>query len=409
MEVIWLVAGLVIGVGIGLGGAFMFRFFYLKTARDLMQETQTEREKSFNMALEQLRGQFGQLSQDALSQSTEQFLSLAKEKLGHERELNSGEMDKKKELIDSQLKNMTLELEKVSKLVNDLEKDRHEKFGELTSQLKTASQQTGELIRITGMLKEALASTKVRGQWGERMAEDVLRVAGFIENINYTKQKSIEGAGSRPDFTFVLPRDLKLNMDVKFPFDNYIRFLEAESDADRENFKKSFLRDVKAKIKEVMSRDYINPQQNTVNYVLLFIPNEQIYAFINELDSSILDESIRNHVIICSPVTLFAVLAVIRQAVDNFTFEQTSNEILMLLGGFKRQWEMFTEALKKLGNRIEAAGKEYTTLITTRKNQLERPLNKIEEIRRQRGLLESSEIPELGNGDSADPDLTVPE
>jgi len=409
MEFVWLAVGLVIGIILGVGGAFLLRIVHLKTARDLVGETESERQRALETVIEQLRGQFSQLSSDALARSNEQFLNLAKEKLGHERELNAGEMDKKKELIDSQLKNMTGELEKVSKLVTDLEKDRHEKFGELTSQLKSAGQQTNELIHTTGLLKEALASTKARGQWGERMAEDVLRVAGFMEKVNYTKQKAIDGSGNRPDFTFFLPRDLKLNMDVKFPYDNYVKFLDAESETDRENYKKSFLRDVKAKIKEVVSRDYINPEQNTVDYVLLFIPNEQIYAFISETDDTILDDSIRNHVIICSPVTLFAVLAVIRQAVDNFTFEQTSNEILSLLGTFNRQWEKFTEALRSLGKRIEKSHDEFNVLISTRKNMLERPLGKIEEIRRQRGLPESSGALAIDTGSSADPDVISPE
>jgi len=53
------------------------------------------------------------------------------------------------------------------------------------------------------------------------MAEDVLQLAGFVENVNYVKQKTL-AAGSRPDFTFLLPRKLTLNMDVKFPLDNYL-------------------------------------------------------------------------------------------------------------------------------------------------------------------------------------------
>jgi len=31
------------------------------------------------------------------------------------------------------------------------------------------------------MLKEALSSTKTRGQWGERMAEDILKSLGLVE------------------------------------------------------------------------------------------------------------------------------------------------------------------------------------------------------------------------------------
>ena len=218
------------------------------------------------------------------------------------------------------------------------------------------------------------------------MAEDVLRLAGFIENVNYLKQKSIDGAGSRPDFTFILPRDLRLNMDVKFPLDNYLRFLETNLELEKVKFRNDFLRDVKARVKEVTTREYINPEQNTVADVLLFIPNEQIYSFIHEQDSSILDEGIKNRVIFCSPITLFAVLAVIRQAVDNFALEKTSNEILSLLGLFKNQWGEFLKKLDLLGKRIEDTQKEYELLTTTRRRQFERPLNKIDDLRSQRGL-----------------------
>ena len=63
------------------------------------------------------------------------------------------------------------------------------------------------------------------------MAEDVLRLSGFIEGVNYLKQKTLETAAGRPDYTFPLPQGRKVNMDVKFPLDNYVRFLEAERDA----------------------------------------------------------------------------------------------------------------------------------------------------------------------------------
>ena len=241
------------------------------------------------------------------------------------------------------------------------------------------------LTQTTNTLREALASSKARGQWGERMAEDVLQLAGFIENINYLKQKAIEG-GSRPDFTFLLPQELRLNMDVKFPLDNYVRFLEAQSEADKTKFRNDFLRDVKSKIKEVATRDYINPEQNTVDCVLLFIPNEQVYAFIHEQDHSIFDDGIKNHVIFCSPITLFAVLAVIRQAVENFALEKTSNEILSLFGSFKKQWNEFIKKLEMLGKRIEDVQKEYETLHTRRRRQLEKPLDRIDALRTQRGL-----------------------
>lgn len=228
------------------------------------------------------------------------------------------------------------------------------------------------------------------------MAEDVLRVAGFVEGVNYVKQKVISGTGTRPDFTFMLPNDLKLNMDVKFPLDNYLKYLETASRSDADSHLKDFLKDIRAKIKEVTSRNYIDPAQNTVDYVLMFIPNEQIYGFIHENDRSILDEAIKNKVVLCSPITLFAVLAVIRQAVDNFALERASNEILSLLGGFRKQWCEFVKKMDTLGKRIEAVREEYDDLKGVRRRQLEKPLEEIEARRIQKGLL----IPAEANGQS---------
>ena len=375
---------------LGLMVSFALGLIKSKTARELAEElfreSESQRKESLEAIMSEMRASFGSLSLDALAKSTEEFLKLAQSRLDSEKEGSVRELDAKKGLIDQQLKRMASELENVSTLVKELEKDRVEKFGELTSQLKSTKEQTDTLMQTTNTLREALASTKMRGQWGERMAEDVLRLVGFIENVNYLKQKSVEGIGTRPDFTFLLPRDLKLNMDVKFPLDNYVKLLEAPSEVEKSRFRNKFLRDVKARIKEVTTREYINPEQNTVDYVLLFIPNEQIYAFIHEQDSSILDNGIKNRVVLCSPVTLFAVLAVIRQAVDNFALEQTSNEILSLLGAFKKQWDAFIKKLDLLGKRIGDSQKEYESLMTTRRRQLERPLNKIEDIRTERQI-----------------------
>jgi DNA recombination protein RmuC len=381
---------LIIGFAAGLAAAYVLRLMQGKTAREfadeLFRESEMQRKAQLDTVIENVKASFGSMSLEALSKSTEEFLKLAKARLESEREVGARELDAKKGLIDQQLLRMTGELENVSKLMQSLEKDRVEKFGELASHLKIVGEQTKALTQSTSTLREALASTKARGQWGERMAEDVLRIAGFIENVNYLKQKTIAGTGSRPDFTFLLPRELRLNMDVKFPLDNYVRFLEAQVETEKVKFRADFLRDVKGKIKEVATRDYINPEQNTVDYVLLFIPNEQVYAFIHEQDSSMLEEGIKNHVIFCSPVTLFAVLAVIRQAVDNFALERTSHEILSLLGSFKKQWDEYIKKFDLLGKRIEDVRKEYDALLTTRRRQVERPLHKIEALRTQHGL-----------------------
>lgn len=381
-----IVPALLVGLGIGLtAGMYIRKKQAREIAEELYRENEALRTANVEKVIESAKSSFGELSREALARSTEEFLKLAKGTLETERQVNVKELESKKELIDQQLEKVTEALEKVSKTAIDLEKDRVEKFGQLSTQLKMAGEQTTALRETTDSLREVLSSSQARGQWGERMAEDILDFAGFVENINYSKQQTIEG-GSRPDFTFFLPQDLKLNMDVKFPWDNYKKFVETESEIEKKTYLKAFLGDVKKRMKEVTNSDYINPGQNTVDCAIMFIPNESVFSFIQHEDSSIFDEGIKNKVIACSPLTLFAVLAIIRQAVDNFSFEQTSNEMLTLMGEFKKQWEKFIKNMDDLGKRLDSAKNEFDSLTSTRKKQLERPLDKLDNLRQQRGL-----------------------
>jgi DNA recombination protein RmuC len=335
------------------------------------------------------------MSFDALKKTSEEFLKLAESKLGQQTQMGEKDLEGKKQLIDQSLESMRGDLKKMQDLVSGFEMDRVQKYGELSAHLRTAAEQTAKLQDTANHLRQALVSTKARGLWGERMAEDVLQLAGFVEGVNYLRQKALEGAGSRPDYTFQLPQGRKVNMDVKFPLNSYLRYLETENDMEREVQKGQFLRDVRNRLKEVTTRDYINPEDETLDYVLVFIPNEQVYAFINQNDPAIIEEALKNKVILCSPFTLFAILAIIRQAIENFSTAKAANDMLRLIGGFNKEWEKFRESMDKMGRKLEDARDEFQKLSTTRRNKLERPLQKIEDLRLLKGI-----EPELAIGEA---------
>jgi DNA recombination protein RmuC len=372
-------------------------------ADHLAGRAEEQRLEDLRALVERMKDSFGALSFDALTRNSREFLQLAHETLARQSEAGQQELEGKKRLIDQNLDAIRYDLQRVQGLVSELEKDREQKFGQLTSQLRETAEQTERLRQTSEQLRNALASRDVRGQWGQRMAEDVLRLAGFLEGINYIKQKSVVTGTTIPDYTFFLPQQLKVNMDVKFPLDNYIQFMEAQSDNDRLAYKRRFLADVRARIKEVTTRDYINPAEHTVDYVLVFIPNEQVYGFINEHDRTVMDDALKQKVILCSPLTLYAILAVIRQAVDNFNLEQTAAQMLALLGSFRKQWEAFVKALEKMGKRIDEAQQEFHTLTGVRRRALERPLQQIEDLRKQRGIEPAPDIADDAAEDVAGP------
>ncbi len=396
----WIAIGTFVG-GFVLGAIILWVIMsrQIKNAKaladELLRDSESRRQGELDRTLDIVKQAFGSLSAEALRKVNEDFLKMRDSMLQSDRAAHSQELDAKKGLIDAQLKVMSEQLENAQSLMRELEKDRGVKFGQLDSSLKLQSEQVQSLLQTTGLLREALASSKARGQWGERMAEDVLRLAGFIEGINYSKQTTLAASGSRPDFTFNLPNHLILNMDVKFPLDNYLRYLDSSADGDKARYRDLFVRDIRSHVKAVSTRDYINPDANTVDYVLLFIPNEQVYAFVHESDRDLLDEALSKKVIVCSPLTLYAVLAVIRQATDNFAFEKSSQEILLALAKFQKQWGKFIDGFEKLGGRLESAQKEFSDLMGTRRKQLDKVVEEIDTLRERRGL----ELPdETGSG-----------
>ncbi|UCH79957.1 MAG: DNA recombination protein RmuC [Nitrospiraceae bacterium] len=338
-----------------------------------------EADKNFQAIEKELIDKFSSLSLDALSKNSEEFLKLAEEKLKSQSVEGTKELESKKELIDKTLHSMDKTLADVKQKIEDVGKGNVE----VSTLIKKHEDITSKLKDTTDHLKQALASSKKRGEWGERMAEDIINLVGMVEGINYLKQKTLDGSSGRPDFTFLMPNNLKINMDVKFPLDNYIHYLDAGSDNERKRYKDELLKNTKTMIKQVTTRDYINPSDNTVDYVIVFIPNEQVYSFINESDISIMDEALKQKVILCSPFTLYAVLAVIRQAIENFNLERTASQMIKLLEEFIKQWGAYKDKFRIMGERLESARKEYDALVTTRTNMLEKPMRKIEELRKQ--------------------------
>ena len=344
----------------------------------------------------------------AVQAAVDHAVTVVREQLGAGTQAAEASLAGRHQLIDVKLGEVQAgvqdDVRRLTQLVQQLGTATSERFGQVDRSLQVHSEITQSLAGTANSLREALASSNARGQWGERMAEDVLRLAGMQERVNYVKRTAVEGDGRGiPDFTFLLPKGHVLFMDVKFPMDAYLRYLDATTDAERQAHRAAFLRDVRARVRELARREYsATDDRPAVDNVLLFVPNESLTAFIHEADGTLVEDALRQHVVICSPLTLFAYLGVIRQAFDNFMIEQTSQEILGLLGKFSQQWGKYTEAVDKVKRQFDTVSRSFDELATTRRRQLERPLIAIDDLRRKQALPIDGQLfempdPELDN------------
>ncbi len=343
---------------------FFFGFFsgsaiiwhFRKKEVDLITKNQVKLEQVFD-----------DLSDKALLKNQKNFLELAEHKFSSLIGKSDKQLFQKKELIDNVLREMKIDLKNLS-----------DNTIALKSQIEESRKSLGDLSDTTFQLRQILSSSQSRGQWGERMVEDILNFIGLSEGLNYKKQ--IQFGSDRPDFTFYLPDKKILNMDVKFPLAHYEKYINSNLEIEKKEEKKAFLKDVRDRIKEVSKRSYINPDKGTVDYVLLFIPNESIYSFLNQEDSSLIDYSLKNKILLCSPINLYAILSLIRQSVASFAMEQRAGEMQELISVFKTQWIKFISKLNLMEKSINALNNHFDDLKGPRIRSLEKPMDKINSL-----------------------------
>ncbi len=356
------------------------------TFRTRLEESKLRLEEEKKRLLEmkdQLQDSFKSLSQDVLRESQKEFLELAENKFKDQSKQNQDQLGEKEQLIQKSLENMDGRL-----------KDIVQKSTELKTELQTSKDETQRLRTTTETLQTLLASSQKRGQWGERLVEDILQYIGLQENINYTKQTTMDD-GQRPDYTFKLPKEREINMDVKFPLTHYENYLQSNDEQIQEIEKKAFLQDVRKHLNEISKRGYIDTARGTVDYAMMFIPNESIYGFINQEDPDFIGEALSKKIMLCSPITLYAVLSLLNQATANFIVEQRASEIMNEVVKFQQQWDKFSEVMKKTEKNLDVAVRQFQDLISTRSRALERPVNKILELQKREGIAGQLSQPEL--------------
>jgi DNA recombination protein RmuC len=320
----------------------------------------------------------------ALKIGHEEFLTLASERLGTERAQQTGELEVRRQAVESAVSGLKEQLVRYERLIQDFEKDRAAKYGSLQQQLTATAQETKALHHTTAQLTAMLGNVKLRGQWGEKAAEDILRLCGLQEQMHYVKQQQA-GAG-RPDFTFLLPHEQRCYMDVKFPLDNYVRMAGCERAEEQKTYREQFLKDVRAHLRELERRDYAPRGSVGPDYILMFIPNEQVYGAVNEWLPGLIDEALAKRIVLCGPWSLYAQVRLIWQAWETYYHAQALGEITKTVSEFLADFKRFQERFGHLGEELRAGLTLYEDIVRVSYAQLSRRIAQIEEYRKGQGV-----------------------
>ena len=272
-----------------------------------------------------------------------------------------------------------------------------EKTGEIKSSITGVDQQTRNLISV-------LNNNQSRGQWAEFQVEDLLEIMEYKESIHYETQKRM-GSGTIPDFTFFLPENKTINMDSKFPLTNYMEIAKLNRDLENEtldeiarreitesikNKNKEFLdKAIKTKIDETSSREgYISAEEGTVDFVLMYIPLENLYHFLltSEIGANrvpVIQYAFSKKVILVSPQTLMAYLETIRHSMKLFSLQTDTKNILATHEKVKIEIRKFIESFDDVTKRLDQTVKSFDTLKTTRVNKLEKSFEELDSVNKE--------------------------
>ncbi len=361
-----LVGGILLGVGI---------FYFLKKSSSDSQE-------DLNEALEK---KLTELVPVALNQASENLVRMANEKLSSETKQSRLDFENKRDEITRLVKNL-------EDYVKTSEKDRLDSFSSLRTSLDESRRITEQLSVNTESLKKVLSNNQLRGQFGEQVADDLLKMAGFVRGVDYEFNKEQAGSETRPDFCVFLPDGTRINIDSKFPYANLQKMTETDDKELKEKFRVQFERDVKEKMKQVTTRDYINPEDKTVDFVILFIPNEMIFSYIYEKMPELSQEAITQKIVLAGPFSFTAILRMVKQSYENFRVQKNIYNIIGHVKAFEKEFDTFSESFSKVGEKIDSLQKQYDTVSTTRFNQLVKRVDKV----KQEGLAAGTEdVPQL--------------
>ena len=297
------------------------------------------------------------------------------------------------ELIDNEESQIHKLLNKSDQTVREF----LEKTGEIKSSITGVDQQTRNLISV-------LNNNQSRGQWAEFQVEDLLGVMEYKDGIHYETQK-IMSSGNKPDFTFYLPDNKTINMDSKFPLTIYMEISKLNRDLEDDSLdeisrreitdlikskNKEFLdRAIKNKIDETSTREgYISPEENTVDFVLMYIPLENLYHFlltstIGAKNTPVIQYAFAQKVILVSPQTLMAYLETIRHSMKLFSLQTDTKNILSTHEKVKNEIRKFLDSFDETTKKLDQTVKAFDSLKTTRVNKLEKSFEELDEVNKK--------------------------
>ena len=360
-----------------------------KSAADLTRE----RDQALDLALERLRAGFDSVAGEALRGNSEVFLQLAGQVLGQQQELAVRNLTEREKAVEAMLAPVRDALSRTHEQIARIEKERAESFGALRSSIENVALGQQALQRETRTLVTALRRPEVRGQWGEMTLRRLAELSGMVEHCDFVEQVHVQGeeGALRPDMIVNMPDGRQIVVDVKTPLDAYLSAVEATNDDDRALAMKRHAQAVAERVRQLSSKAYWSQFEHSPDFVVLFIPGDQfLTAAVGEIPT-LLEDAIRQHVIITTPSSFVALLKAVAYGWRQNALADNAAHIQELAEELYKRLARFCEHLGRVGKSLGQSVDAYNSAVGSLERQVLPGARKFTEL----GLRPEREIEEV--------------
>ena len=358
-----LVIGLVVGLLAGLM-AYFWRSAALK-AEIAALNARIESERAG------LDDHFRALAQQSLQSNAENFLNMAQEKLKQAQGQSVHDLDKRTQAISAMVQPVEKRLGELQSAVKILQGTDQA----LREDLKNLSKETS---RLTGALKNPAA----QGKWGEFVLERLLDKANFMKGVHYQTQVSIDTDDGklRPDVVIGLEDGFNIIIDAKAPITEFInRLEESSSEQNYQELRQSLAKAVRGHVRALGAKNYA-AQLAGPDFVVLFLPSENIFSTALAADPELVDFAVDNNVIIASPTLMMSLLRVVGLSWRQVEMAKNAQEVARLGSDLFDRINGFAGHLAKVGGGINAALGAYNKAIGTFDSRVVVSARKLKEL-----------------------------
>ncbi|UYM17792.1 DNA recombination protein RmuC [Endozoicomonas euniceicola] len=242
----------------------------------------------------------------------------------------------------------------------------------LKQQLETLHSLNQRITDEAGNLARALkGDKKLQGNWGELQVEKILESSGLIKGEEYEREanfKDDEGQNKRPDFVVYLPEGKHLIIDSKVSLVDYMAYVNAEDDDERQSALSRHILSIRNHIKGLGDKDYPNlPGVKTPDFVFMFMPVEPAFIAAFQHDQKLFNDAFEQNIVVVTPTTL---LATLRTVANLWTIERQNANARKLAdraGLVYDKLRVFVEKMEKLDTQLTTTRNTYDEAMNTLK------------------------------------------